>query len=161
MDITPPTIVIRHNRENLKKCSLRGLESRSDFRFYTYPTDLPTSLEGYILLALDAEPLTADDAGRGLCLLDATWRYATKMGEVLKAKGLLEGVVYRKLPDFCRTAYPRRQTDCSDPERGLASAEALYLAYHILGRSTEGLLENYYWREEFFKRNQGILPWLL
>jgi len=148
-----PTIVIRHNRENLKKCSLRGLEGRSDFRFYTYPTELPTSLEGYILLALDAEPLTSADAERGICLLDATWRYAARMSEALQSNGLLDGVVYRQLPDSCRTAYPRRQTDCSDPERGLASAEALYMAYLLLGRPTDGLLDHYYWRADFLKKN--------
>ena len=31
--------------------------------------------------------------------------------------------------------------------------EALFLAYHILGRPTEGLLDHYHWAEEFLKLN--------
>jgi hypothetical protein len=31
--------------------------------------------------------------------------------------------------------------------------EALYLAYHILGRPTDGLLDSYRWAEEFLRAN--------
>jgi pre-rRNA-processing protein TSR3 len=44
------TIILRHARENLKKCSLKGLEKRSDFRFFTYPKDLLPEMPDYILL---------------------------------------------------------------------------------------------------------------
>jgi pre-rRNA-processing protein TSR3 len=55
----------------------------------------------------------------------------------------------RSLPADWKTAYPRRQTECPDPERGLSSVEALFLAHQILGRSTEGLLARYHWRDQF------------
>ena len=52
-----------------------------------------------------------------------------------------------------RTAYPRASKQGTDPAHGLASVEALFAAYHILGRPTEGLLDNYRWAEEFLRAN--------
>ena len=145
-----PTIVLRHRRENLKKCSLRGLESRSDFRFFSYPTDALPDLSQYVMLAIDAPPLSTADAGRGLFILDATWRYAEKMAAFVEKGSPLE---VRSLPDHYRTAYPRRQDDCAFPDRGLASIEAIYVAYRILGRDVDGLLDGYHWREQFLAEN--------
>lgn len=147
----PQTIVCRHRKENLKKCSLRGLESRSDFNFFSYPqTELP-DLSGYLLLRLDAPPLSPADAGHGLFVLDATWRYAEKMERCL---GPFDHLEARSLPSGIRTAYPRKQDDCSDPERGLASVEAIYAAYVLMGRDPGGLLDNYYWAKDFLLKNQ-------
>lgn len=149
----PQTIIVRHRKENRRKCSLRGLEVCDDLDFYTYPRTLPSNLDGYIILDIDAPPLSAADADRGLLLVDGTWRYAGAMVGALKGEGLLETTVSRSLPGHYRTAYPRRQTDCPDPERGLASVEALYLAYLLLGRPTDGLLDYYYWEEVFLEIN--------
>ena len=142
----PPTIILRHNRENLRKCSLRGLENREDLIFLTYPTSPLPDLTNYIVLTLDGPPLTAADAHLGLFLIDGTWRHAKTM-----AKTIPSGLIQRSLPSHIRTAYPRRQDDCPDPQRGLASVEALYMAYLILGRETEGLLDHYYWKDQFHK----------
>jgi pre-rRNA-processing protein TSR3 len=150
MQPIPPTIVIRHRLENLKKCSLRGLEKRSDFIFVTYPYQSLPELDGYIILALDAPPLTEADRGLGFLVVDATWRYAEKMMQPLMD---LPHCIYRSLPGHYRTAYPRRQTACSDPERGLASIEAVYLSYKLMGRDTTGLLDNYYWKDQFLSIN--------
>lgn len=149
MQSFPPTIVWRHRKENLKKCSLRGLEKRSDFRFFSYPGDLP-DLSGYVLLTLDAPPLDASDAQRGLFVLDATWRYAETM---LQRVPSIHTMVSRSIPAHYRTAYPRCQTACLDPDRGLASIEAIFVAYHHLQRDTSGLLDHYYWKEDFLKKN--------
>lgn len=150
MQTFPPTIVLRHRRENLKKCSLRGLESRDDFRFFSYPRGVLPDLSGYIMLALDAPVLTKEDADKGLFILDSTWRYADTMGRFADPNQVL---IKRSLPPHYRTSYPRRQDDCCDPERGLASIEALFIAYHLLGRETTGLLDLYYWKENFLKIN--------
>lgn len=143
----PPTILWRHRKENLKKCSLRGLEGRSDCLFVTYPTQALPEIGGYILLQVGAPPLRQDDADRGLLLVDATWRYAALM---LRQLGPFEGKLLRRsIPSGYRTAYPRYQTGCPHPESGLASIEALYLAYQLLGRETCGLLDSYHWKEDF------------
>jgi pre-rRNA-processing protein TSR3 len=150
----PTTLILRHRRENLKKCSLQGLEKRADMRFYSYPNDLLPPLNGYFLLDIEAPLLTEADAGLGIFLLDATWRYTEKMCRVTEGA---EGLVKRRLPDLFRTAYPRRQEDCLDPERGLASVEALFVAYWIMGRDCNGLLDGYYWKDQFLEKNKQFL----
>lgn len=142
----PPTLVWRHRKENLKKCSLRGLEGRSDFLFYSYPNEELPNLNRYILLTVEAPELSIEDGEAGLLLLDGTWRYATKMAERLPNLPMSQR---RSLPRWVKTAYPRRQEEWVDPERGLASIEALYTAYWILGRPTDGLLDNYHWHNSF------------
>jgi rRNA small subunit aminocarboxypropyltransferase len=143
-----PTVILRHRRENLKKCSLRGLEGRPGFAFYTYPVDPLPDLTGYLLLKVGAPPLTAEDAVRGLFLIDSTWRLAQIMERQLTQK--LEA---RSLPPGFKTAYPRKQTGCPDPESGLSSIEAIYLAHRIFGREDERLLESYHWKELFLSIN--------
>lgn len=139
-----PTIILRHRRENLKKCSLRGLETRKDMRFLTYPRDALPDLGGYVMLSMEGPELSMADADSGIFLLDSTWRYAEVM-----AKTVPEDIPKRSLPKHFKTAYPRRQDDCSDPDRGLASIEALFIAYYLTGRDTTGLLDHYYWSKKF------------
>lgn len=197
-----PTLILRHRKENLNKCSLRGLENRKEIQFFTYPQEKLPSLRGYLLLTLEAPILrgvdsfrfdrvkalgiedlerghisqscplrdlqsasaftqvktkeinspqyilTKEDAHLGILLLDGTWTYAKRMLDQLPKENL---PVFRSLPSHIRTAYPRKQTGCPNPEAGLASVEALYVAYKILGRETEGLLDNYYWKEKFLE----------
>lgn len=152
MQSFPITFVLRHRRENLKKCSLRGLEKRQDFRFFRYPKCTLPDLSGYLLFTLDAPPLTRADAEHGLFIVDSTWRYVETMVRFVEKKSNL---IRRSLPPEWRTAYPRRQDDCPDPERGLASIEAIYAAYQILGRDTSGLLDNYHWRDQFLEINRN------
>jgi pre-rRNA-processing protein TSR3 len=146
----PPTVILRHRRENLKKCSLRGLETRADCRFFTYPGAGLPDLSAYVLLTVEALPLTKRDAFLGLFLIDGTWRYAAKMQ---KQSALSSPVERRSLPAGFKTAYPRRQ----EIAHGLASVEALFLAYFLTGRPTEGLLDNYYWKNEFLEKNKQLL----
>jgi len=150
----PITLIQRHRKENLKKCSLRGLETREDLQFYTYPKHKLPSLSSYIVLALDAPPLSENDAQHGLFLIDGTWKYADLMYRQLETPHLF---TTRSLPIDLKTAYPRRQEDCQDPERGLASVEALFAAYTILGRDTTGLLDFYYWKEDFLLKNPLLI----
>jgi pre-rRNA-processing protein TSR3 len=145
----PPTLILRHKRENLKKCSLSGLENRSDCLFLTYPLPKLPNIDQYCVLTFDAPQLSLDDANRGLFIIDGTWRYAQIMTKIIPPQG---NHVYRSLPSHLKTAYPRRQPDCPNPERGLASIEALYAAYTLLGRPTKGLLDRYHWKEDFLRQ---------
>jgi pre-rRNA-processing protein TSR3 len=146
----PPTVVLRHRKENLKKCTLVVLEQLEDFIFYRYPLTSFPQLNNYVLLKVDAIPLSEEDRNAGLLILDGTWRYASKMLQYVKTQ---QTFAYRSIPNSWKTAYPRTQIDCPDPQRGLASIEAIFAAYHILGRDTTGLLDSYYWKNLFFKRN--------
>lgn len=150
MTLFPHTLILRHRKENLKKCSLRGLETRPDCSFFTYPQDLLLDLTGYILLKPGAPLLTQKDASQGLFLIDATWRYAQLMFEQLPQPHQFE---MRSLPSQIVTAYPRRQEE----NCGLASAEALYVAFLITGRDPTGLLDHYYWKSPFLEKNREAL----
>jgi pre-rRNA-processing protein TSR3 len=147
----PKTIILRHRKENLRKCSLRGLESREDMSFYTYPKDILPPLSNTILLALDAPIISPADNSSSLFLIDGTWKYSEVMYNQLEKPHLFEK---RSLPKELKTAYPRRQDDCIDPERGLASVEALFAAYYFLGRDTSGLLDLYHWKSAFLEKNR-------
>jgi len=147
----PRTAIWRHRKENLKKCTLTGLEKRHDLCFFRYPTQMPLSISGYVVLVPDGSLLNAiEDQNRGLLLIDATWRYAEKMRRQLLVE---QNLVYRRLPSFLRTAYPRCQKGWVDPQRGLASIEALYAAYWILGYPLRGLFNHYYWSQQFLSAN--------
>lgn len=151
MDLFPPTIIYRHRKENLKKCSLRGLEERSDLQFFTYPRQTLPDLEGAVLLSMEGEPLSEKDQGSKLLIIDGTWNYAEKM-----VRKLPSSIEKRSLTGDWKTAYPRRQTKCADPERGLATVEALYAAYLQLQRPVEGLLDHYYWKDLFLEMNAHL-----
>ncbi len=142
----PPTLIVRSPRENPKKCSVLPLRGRGDLVFLTYPVAQPPLLHGYLRLAAEGEELSPDDADRGLLLLDASWRWAESMNQTFI------NVPPRSLHGY-RTAYPRKSKRGTDPENGLASIEALFLAYHILGRPTYGLLDQYRWADEFLRLN--------
>lgn len=150
----PPTIVVRHRKENLKKCSLSGLEKRFDFLFFSYPLKEVPPFSDYILLSVEAEEeLSPVDSFKGLLILDATWRYAQMMEKSLH---LPTSIVKRSLPKTLKTAYPRRQQDCSAPQQGLASIEAIFAAYVLLGRDPYGLLDHYHWKNAFLQVNQDF-----
>jgi pre-rRNA-processing protein TSR3 len=142
----PPTVIVRHSRENPRKCSVLPLRGRPDLMFLPYPVRQRPPLDGYLRLAADGPPLTGADAASGLLLLDGSWRWAAAMTRDFA------DVTPRSLHGW-RTAYPRTSKLGTDPDNGLASVEALYVAYHILGRPTAGLLDHYHWAAEFLSIN--------
>lgn len=141
-----PTIIVRHPAENPKKCSVYPLKGRPDLVFLPFPPAHRPSLEGYIRLAADGPPLSAADAESGILLLDGSWRWAAAMEREFA------DVPPRSLRGW-NTAYPRVSKLGTDPDNGLASVEALYIAHHLLGRVTEGLLDHYRWAEAFLLAN--------
>ena len=142
----PPTIIVRHTHENPRKCSVLPLRGRRDVVFLTYPVKDRPLLDGYIRLAAEGPSLSLEDADKGILLLDGSWRWAEAMTRAF------EDVPARSLHGW-RTAYPRVSKLGTDPDNGLASIEALFLAYHILGRPTQGLLDHYYWAKNFLRAN--------
>lgn len=157
---TPPTYILRHRKERLSKCSLRGLEKRSDLLFWTYPQqldDFARGLRGPVtLLSTGGSVLTTEDALRPLLLLDGTWRLAAQMEKalVLSIGRLCQ---MRALPPIWSTCYPRCQRHCPAPCRGLASVEALFAAHFTLHREIEDILESYRWKSAFLKKNSSAL----
>jgi pre-rRNA-processing protein TSR3 len=142
------TVILRHKKENLKKCSLKGLEKNNNFIFYTYPKDKIIDLSNYFLLHMDGDQVSEKDQDKGIFLIDSTWKYLEKI-----LKTVPENIERRSIPKNFKTAYPRKQTFCSDPDFGLASIEALYITYKLMNKDTKGILDNYYFKDEFLKIN--------
>ena len=136
--------MIRHKKENFKKCSLTPLEHRDDISFFL-SADLVYDVTDQIVLTVDAPLLSEKDQGT-LVLLDATWRLLPQLKSCLLGRP-----IYRSLPRDLVTAYPRRSSDGSDPSNGLASVEALFVARLIMGDRDESLLSQYYWKDEFLR----------
>lgn len=141
-----PTIIVVHPRENRAKCSIEPLRGRSDLRFVNFSPRLTLDLQNYIRLAVDGPPLGESDATCGILLLDGTWRHAERMETHFRH------VPPRSLAGF-HTAYPRVSKLFRDPSGGLASAEALYIAYRLTRRPSDGLLDAYHWRDRFLELN--------
>ncbi len=147
VDSSPPTIIVVHPKERKSKCTVQPLRRRDDFLFWKFPRKEPEKLTGYVRLGMGGPQISEADAGSGLLVLDGTWRLAEKM------EPAYEELPVRSLPVW-ETAYPRVSKQFDDPDVGLATIEAIFIAYHLMGYDTQGLLDEYYWAEEFLKRNQ-------
>ena len=146
MGSPPITVIVRHPKENPKKCSILPIKGRPDVEFHTYPLRVVPEYPGYVRLAAEGPALTSADKELGLLLIDASWRRAEEMTPAFAH------VPPRSLTGYV-TAYPRVSRFGTDPAVGLASIEALFIAYHILGRPTKGLLDHYHWKHEFLSLN--------
>lgn len=142
-----PTTVIRHPKERIAKCSLRFLHGRPEMTFLRGKPGMQFDATGFVLLAVDAPPLSRADAAHPLLLLDSTWRWLPRL------RACVTGApIPRSIPAGVATAYPRASKFHDDPAQGLASVEALYLARALLGDTDATLLEGYHWRDEFLRR---------
>ncbi len=143
-------LILRDPRESTKKCSLTPLRGVPGVRFLSWRFDRRFDVGRRVLLHPDGEELGPADAGQPLLLIDCAWRrlpslLATCDGEL----------VHRRLPPLV-TAYPRRSLVFEDPERGLASIEALYAALALMGDVRPELLADYRWKSEFLDANPAL-----
>lgn len=139
-----PTLILRSRKERKDRCTIWPLRTHPAVRIVHYPCrELPTP-ENAILLHPEGAPLSAADAGRPIIILDGSWRHAASMATHYAR------VERRSLPGIS-TAYPRCSKLGTDPDGGLASVEALYVAHMLTGRSTAGLLAHYRQGSEFLE----------
>jgi pre-rRNA-processing protein TSR3 len=149
MGESPPTIIVVHPKERRSKCSVQPLRGREGFVFWKYPRRGEQPLENYVRLGFGGPLIGPEDRERGLLILDGTWRWAASM------EADYADVPVRSLPPW-KTAYPRVSQLFEDPSEGLATIEALFAAYYLMGRDTQGLLDEYRWGEEF-RRLNGVV----
>ena len=146
----PDVLILRDPRESARRCSLTPLRGLEGIEFRAYAPGRRLDASGRVLLATDGEPLGPDDAGKGLVLIDCSWR------RVPRLRATLDGdPAPRRLPPLV-SAYPRRSRDFPDPAEGLASVEALYAALALLGRTRPELLHAYRWAAEFLAANPSL-----
>ena len=152
LPVDPPTVIVVHPRENRKKCSVEPLRGRAGFEFSQFRSNSPAVLpEGqYVRLGIGGPVLSPADNQLGLLVLDGTWRWAEAM------ETQYQNIPVRSLPAW-KTAYPRVSKVFEDPATGLATIEAIWLAYWCLGRDTTGLLDHYHWGQHFIEMNRHFI----
>jgi len=150
MSSSPPTIIVVHAKEKRRKCSVNPLRGKQSFRFLKYPLTDPEPLDYYVRLGFGGPILSEADQDLGLLVLDATWRLVDGM------ERMFEDVPVRSLPAW-KTAYPRLSKMHENPQAGLATIEAIFVAFRLLGRDTQHLLDDYPWADEFLRLNREWL----
>ncbi|MBU0995665.1 MAG: DTW domain-containing protein [Proteobacteria bacterium] len=142
--------IVVHTSENKKKCSVEPLRGKDGFRFYPFPLNQDVDFSNCFRLGIGGKNLSVSDALMGLVVLDGTWRHAGVM------ENIFPDLPVRSLSGW-QTAYPRVSKLYEDPDTGLATIEAIFAAFVLTGRKTEGLLEHYFWKEKFLRLNQRFI----
>jgi ribosome biogenesis protein Tsr3 len=167
--------VLVDQSEKPHKCSILPLSDHPDFRIRRFSRGRPISrMTGHFFLHPGGEDLAQcmhRDLAKGfvsssvtnepsdldrkepwvLSVIDCNWR---------RLPGILQKVDHPvprpvKIPEGFVTAYPRRNRHNLDPEEGLATIEAIFIAAAFLGRYDESLLDRYHWKKPFLEMNQN------
>lgn len=151
--------VLIDKRENKKQCTIHPLKDRADFRLRYFdrgsaPLE-PFSAE--VLLHVDGISLDewpergARQNVRSLAVVDCTWKHVEPT--LNRISGALPTLV--KIPPAFVTSYPRKsKQEGLDPDGGLATIEALFIAAAFLGTWDVTLLDKYHFRKEFLEWNE-------
>lgn len=146
--------------ERVSKCTILPLAYRDDFAIRRIRRGVPLDpLTGDLLLHPDGESLAtlapllrADGAVQRISAIDCTWKQLPGfLRWVPEPLPLLAGIP----PGFV-TAYPRKNKTGQDPDGGLATIEALFIADVFLGGWDESLLAEYYFGPAFLQDNADV-----
>jgi pre-rRNA-processing protein TSR3 len=143
-------LIVHDPREPAKKCSLTPLRGMEGVRFVPAIGGTRVEAGRRVWLHPEGEELGPSDRGIGLLLLDCTWRRVPKLSKCVDGE-----LLQRRLPKLV-TAYPRRSKLTPDPEHGLASVEALYVALALLDAPRPELLAHYRWADAFLAANPAV-----
>jgi pre-rRNA-processing protein TSR3 len=143
--------------ETPNKCTIAPLKFRPDFRLFPVFGEGPLGpLSAPLLLHHEGECLTQWGATRepvpALASVDCVWRRLPKlMGRIHWINK--KAPVLARIPPGFKTVYPRVGRPNADPENGLATIEAIFVASAILGRWDPTLLSKYYFGRRFIEEN--------
>jgi pre-rRNA-processing protein TSR3 len=141
--------------ENPRKCTIAPMKGREDFQLRYFSGNKPiAAFQADCLLHVNGEDL-ADiprDSLRSLALIDCTWR------KVQPAMSRVEKPLPKlvRIPEGFVTAYPRRNKAGLDPDAGLATIEALFIAAAFIGFWDETLLDKYHFKNQFLTLNERM-----
>lgn len=145
--------------ETVNKCTIAPLASRPDFRLLHVKGPDPLGpLISPILLHHEGECITTLDpslkGGRvqGIATIDCVWNRLDVL--IRRIAGPLPKLV--RIPNGFETAYPRRSAQNTDPEGGLATIEAIFVASALLGNWDVSLFSEYHFGRKFVELNQKL-----
>lgn len=147
-------IVLDHG-ETANKCTVTPLRDRADFRFFSVFGQGPIGpLSASVLLHPDGQCLSQlvwREPPTTIASVDCVWRRLPKILPRLSWVG--QKAVLAKIPEGFLTAYPRKGLPAADPDGGLATIEALFVAAALMGHWDITLLSRYYFGRAFVERN--------
>ena len=151
--------VLMDARENKKQCSVYPLRERPDFRLRyfdrkqsplaPFQADFLLHIDGECLSEMKLEPRPSFS----VATIDCTWK------KLAPALARVEAPLPRfaRIPADFATAYPRKsKTPGLDPDGGLATIEALFIAAAFLGSWDETLLEKFHFKNQFLELNSAL-----
>jgi len=149
--------VVLDASETSNKCTIAPLAHRADFRIMRAKgTRVLGPLQAPILLHPNGACLTlrARDlpAVSGLATIDCVWRRLDTLSR--RIQGPLPTLA--RIPDGFKTAYPRTSLKQTDPDGGLATIEAIFVAAALLGHWDVSLLSQYYFGRKFVEINASV-----
>ncbi len=144
--------ILMDKKENPRKCTILPLKHRQDFQIRYFRGDAPIApFQATVLLHIDGENLAnlRKEKICSLALIDCNWK---KVEPTMKRiPQPLPRLV--SIPEGFVTAYPRKNKEGKDPDGGLATIEALFIAASFLGVWDESLFDEYHFKEEFLRIN--------
>jgi pre-rRNA-processing protein TSR3 len=146
--------ILMDKKENPRKCTIHPVGDRPDFsiRYFSKNRPIP-AFTSSCLLHIDGEDLSAIPRGAydSVAMIDCIWR--TVEPTLKRVARPLPKLV--KIPEGFTTAYPRMNKKGLDPDGGLATIEALFIAAAFLGMWDESLLAKYHFGAAFLKDNEA------
>lgn len=136
------------------------LAYRQDFEIVRFPRGQPLPpLTGDLLLHHEGESLETlapkilgeRRANLKMSSIDSVWKRLPMILQWIEKPW----PTLARIPDGFVTAYPRRNKQNLDPEGGLATIEALFIAAAFLGHWDESLLKEYHFGPTFLTDNRA------
>lgn len=155
--------IILDSQETANKCTIAPLIHRPDFHVFRVrgattlgPLHAPILLhhQGQCLTKI-RDSLQGDLANglgstiQGIASIDCVWRRLDPL--IHRITGKIPQ--FARIPDGFETAYPRRSSKNTDPDGGLATIEAIFVASAILGNWDSTLFSEYYFGRKFIALN--------
>ena len=148
--------IILDSGETPNKCTIAPLSYREDFHLFRVKGGGPLGpLSAPILLHHQGECLTTMKSSAapipGISSVDCVWRRLDPL--LRRVQGTLPKLA--RIPDGFVTAYPRQNKSNLDPDGGLATIEAIFVAAAILGNWDVTLLSEYHFGRKFVELNRA------
>lgn len=156
--------VVLDRGETPNKCTIAPLAYRQDFRLIRVVDAVATAMasaEKWLLGPLQSQ-LLLHHQGRcitelraslppieSIAAVDCVWRRLDPL--LARIQGGLPTLA--RIPDGFVTAYPRKSELDTDPDGGLATIEAIFVAAALLGNWDATLLEEYHFGRSFVELN--------
>lgn len=141
--------------ETPNKCTILPLEGHPALTIVRFLRGTPLApLTGDVFLHPDGRPLdelAKELQPRRLSLVDSLWKRLDAIVQHIQPPYPTKA----RIPDGFVTAYPRRNKKNLDPEGGLATIEALFIAAAFFGTWDETLLAKYHFAAPFLADNRA------